>query len=82
MNKRFLKITALLLAACVALSLVHVCLFREGSCPVCASLRIVLILALFTIASIIGKAASNRLCRRRLICSAVSLFSLKTLLLC
>ncbi|MCR4577892.1 MAG: hypothetical protein K5784_08305 [Clostridiales bacterium] len=82
MNRRFLKITALVLAACIVLSLVHVCLCREESCPVCAVLRIVLFLALFTIASITGSAALKRLRRRCLICSAVSLFSLKTLLLC
>ncbi len=82
MNKRFLKITALFLAACVMLSLVHVCLCREESCPVCASLRVVLVLSVFACASIINSAASKPVCRRHFICCTVSLFSLKTLLLC
>ena len=82
MNKRFLKNTALFLSACVLLSLVHVCLCREESCPVCASLRVVLVLAVFACVSIIYNAASKSVCRRHFICCTVSLFSLKTLLLC
>ena len=82
MNKKLFRLTAVLLAACVVLSLVHVCLCREEDCPICASIRVLLLIAALPCVRIVGDAAASSAACDSFAFSSVSLFKLKTLLLC
>ena len=82
MNKKLFRLTAVLLAACVVLSLVHVCLCREEYCPICALIRVLLLIAALPCVRVVGNAAASPAACDSFACSSISLFKLKTLLLC
>ncbi len=82
MNRKHLKIAAIILAVCVTLSFVHVCLCQEESCPLCAAIRTFSWICVCAFIAYVSVASRYVCVLRSIFFSYLSLFRLKTLLRC